>query len=329
MRPTKRFQAIVLTVILFLAPAVGLSQTTWPTVALKKTFIEKYKNRATVTTTFNVDRYPKAPHAVSEDGDIHVAGRDSVAKLPLVVEIMNPRYLINTVVPGLDIMKDLKGISSGQAVKLTGAWRLWFEHPSKEAQVQGKPVPLPANTNPDHIFEIHPVTEFNGIDVLQSLVPIKGYKKNFEGELTSYEAYRGNVAFPYYESIIASISESNTAVMIASKKAKYNYAEFVIELAGKPKELEDCYMVMAYVYDTEETEERLTSDVRRMVFIKDSPPAIELAKYSKGDKLRVVGIPRINLNEVLALAAKVGSEGDNFPLPYEMIIAAVSPTPEE
>lgn len=328
MIPTKRFPSVVLIVALFCAPAAVAGQTKTPTVALKKSFVLKYKDRATVTTTFNVDRYPKAPHSVAEDGDIHVAGRDTVARLPLVVEIMNPRYL-KTLEVSLDIMEALTETSSGQAVQLSGAWRLWFEHPSKEAQVQGQAVPIPENTNPDHIFEVHPVTSFNGIDVLESLVPIKGYKKNFEGELKSYESYKASVAFPYYESIDATIKASSTAIMIASKKAKYNYAEFVIELAGKPKEFEDCYMVMAYVYDSADTNERLTPVARRMVFIKNSPPAVELLKHSKGDFLTVIGIPRVNLDKVYAVAQKHGSTEQFVKLPYEMIIAASIPPVEE
>ena len=62
-----------------------------------------------------------------------------------------------------------KETSSGQAVKPGGAWRLRFEHLSKEAQVQA--VFIPENTNPDHIFEVHPVTSFNGIDVLERHAP--------------------------------------------------------------------------------------------------------------------------------------------------------------
>jgi hypothetical protein len=106
MKSTRRLPAAALAVALFFAPAAAQVKQCKAlpekpkfkaTVGLTERFVEEYKDRATVTTNFNVDKYPeKGPHGISEsgnDGDIHIAGRDNVIKLPLVVEIMNPRYL--------------------------------------------------------------------------------------------------------------------------------------------------------------------------------------------------------------------------------------------
>jgi hypothetical protein len=46
----------------------------------------------------------------------------------------------------------------------------------------------------------------------------------------------------------------------------------------------------------------------------------------KGDTLRVIGIPRVNLNKVLSIADKLTpNEQYEGALPYEMIIVAVLP----
>ena len=334
MKSTKRLPALALAAAFFFAPAAAQvkqckSLPEKPkfkaTVGLTSRFVEKYKDRANITTDFNVDKYPeKGPHGISEsgnDGDIHIAGRDNVVKLPIVVEIMNPRYL-KTLTPAIDVMEMLEGIPRGQAVSVTGVWRLWFEHPGKE-HVMGRRVPVPADTNPAHLFEIHPVTNFNGEDMLASLVEIKAYKKNATGELKSYRAHPGSKTVPEYECIPSTILSKNNGITIASRKAEYNYTELVIELAGEPKEYEDCFIGLAHIYDSEEMEHRLTPEPRRMIFVKDSPPAEKMKEYSKGKVLRVLGIPRLSLKEVSAVAKQSGGEIEVLYLPYEIIIAAV------
>src|SRR5512145_1148660 len=65
------------------------------TLALNKSFVQRYKDRATLTTNFNVVHHPDGPNGIgrsSQDGDIHMAGRDTVFKLPMVAEIINARF---------------------------------------------------------------------------------------------------------------------------------------------------------------------------------------------------------------------------------------------
>ena len=55
------------------------------TVVLKRAFVEKYKDRATIDATFIVDHAHKNPNAPSKDGDMHVAGRaQTEIGLPMV-----------------------------------------------------------------------------------------------------------------------------------------------------------------------------------------------------------------------------------------------------
>src|SRR5215510_11443221 len=85
----KRFQIIFMVTLLVAAP---LSVQADITVSLTKGFVEKNKDRATISTTFEVDKFHKKPNKIgtgSEDGDIHIAGRDSVVFLPMVAEIIN------------------------------------------------------------------------------------------------------------------------------------------------------------------------------------------------------------------------------------------------
>jgi len=110
------------------------------TLALNKSFVNKIKNKATITTNLQVDAHPKDPHPIKDDGndgDIHMAGRDSLIQLPLVAEILNARREPTA----LQLLKTL-GVAP---VSVTGAWRIWFEHLGTVNQIQGTPAPNPAS----------------------------------------------------------------------------------------------------------------------------------------------------------------------------------------
>lgn len=313
MNTIKQFRAALLIVVLACSPLVSLAQQT---LSLKRDFVIQNKDRATITTDLRVD-VQKGPHGISkraEDGDIHMAGRDNVIKLPLVAEILNARFEKET-------MSFLKGMSEGQSVNVTGVWRVWFEHPGGK-QVQGNTVPVPADSNPAHLFELHPITQFGAFDCRDSFVEIKNPNTK---PPRVFESHPATKAFAEYQSLTVAIAATTKRVFIASRKSGFNYTHFVMELAGKPKDMGDSIMVMARVFDPDDPEEPLFDSLRRMVFVKGSPPAKELVGLKKGDTLHVMGIPRVNLTEVMAIVDKGGTKDKPVPLPYEMIIAAVLP----
>jgi hypothetical protein len=278
------------------------------TLVLSAHFVDEFKNKATISVKLEVDVHPQTPHSISSggnDGDIHMSGRADEVGLPMVAEIVNARKEQTA-------LALLKATTEGTNIPVNGVWRIWFEHLGKEDQNQGNPVDVPDTSNPAHLFEIHPITQFGPDPVLDGFV-----------EISNYKAYAAKVAFPYYEKVPATISASDESVTITSGEGKYNYAEFVIELAGAPQsDGDDGYFVLANVYDTGDEEEAITSDARRMVFVKGTPPATRLLTMSKGDKMHVLGIPRVNLAEVSAMAT---NQATDTTLPYEMIIVAVLP----
>lgn len=279
------------------------------TLTLSKSFVEKYKNAATITVNLRVDEALQKAHRIKsggDDGDIHMAGRDDVIRLPLVVEIMNAAGRAAS-------LSDLKKVTGGSAVGVTGVWRIWFEHLGQAPQIQGKAVPVPVDSNPAHLFEVHPVTMFDGNDVTQSFQPIP-----------KYQAYDAAKAFTFYEKVPASIRASRTAINIASGSGKYNYVEFVMERVGAIKTGDgQGIFVLADVYSTEDGEEKVNASPRRMVFVDGTPPGEQIKKLGKGERLHVLGIPRVNLAEVSAIAAQNGTKLFSGTLPYEMIVVAV------
>lgn len=278
------------------------------TVVLKRAWVEKYKDTATITATFYVDHAHKTPNKPADDGDEHVAGRaQKEVGLPMVAEIMNAAQ------PGESgALTDVHKVEGqNQQVTVTGAWRFWFEHPAK-SQTQFAAVPVAANTNPDHSFEIHPITIFDGNDVSGSLVPVKGFT-----------AHDGVKAFESYEKLKATVSANASAISISAAKGQYNYTQFEMTLSGKPMKLSDGgYAVIADV--SGEGDETAASGVR-MIFLPNTPPLKGLLdqKLTTGDKMEVIGIPRVNLNAISKSVQANGGKSITGKLPYEMIIVGI------
>jgi hypothetical protein len=310
---SRRFQAVLLIATVICSPLLCHADIT---VSLTTGFVKKFKDKATIPTTFRVDKHHNTPNPIgggSDDGDIHIAGRDSVVKLPMVAEIINGKRENDT-------FNFLMQTTPGQSIPIVGVWRLWFEHPGSDDQIMGQTVPVPTNTNPDHIFEFHPVAKFGGFDCLDSFVPIADQSNEFRG-------YPADKAFAAYEQRPGTITQDTNSIMITSNKAGYNYAEFEMRLTGSPKDVGDGFIVLANVYNAgaAANADPLTENPRRMIFVKGSKPADTVATMKKGGKLHVLGIPRVNLNEVFAIAS--GLQGhDEYSaggLPYEMIIVAL------
>jgi hypothetical protein len=310
MKPALRILVLLL-LAAQVAPAVD------KVVILKRDFVEKYKGRATIDAQFIVDHPHPKPNAPASDGDLHVAGRaQKDVGLPMVAEVVNA---------GLPAQKRIVGLihaDQGQnSLKpVSGAWRFWFEHPAGQ-QTQFQPVPVPKNTNPDHSFEIHPVTCYSGECVFASFQDIKGF--------TPYDA---DTAFPYYNNLPLTLQATKTAVTLTSHQSHYNYAQFFIRLMGTPVKLQDPpvagkdgkkhwgYFVLA---DVENKDGDVLARSIRMIFVAGTPPADAVAQASNGDEFHVLGIPRLNLDAVSSWIKVSKTARATRKLPYEMIIVAV------
>ncbi len=285
------------------------------TVVLKRAFIEKYKNRATLTMAFLIDRAHESPNPIGsdgDDGDLHMSGRaQQDVGLPLVAEVMNAAQASQK--PALSLVKQQTG--KNQSVRVTGAWRFWFEHPSATQQVQGQTVPTPKDTNPAHVFEIHPITQIGGVSILKSIAPIP-----------KFQPFDAKTAFGEYDKLKVTLVAMNpTQVSLNAKRAVHNYAEFVMEAQEAPQKTDDDesggWRVNAKVFDAEGNP--AAQRIVRMIFVPGTAPADRAKTLKKGDRLHVLGIPRVNLERISFLVSQTGNQPATKPLPYEMIIVGV------
>ena len=91
-------------------------------IEINNSFIEQYKNRVAIHTTFTVDKAMAAPLPPEIDGDLHFSGRAPQVALPIVAEIVNA----NDQKAAIDLVHGAEG--TGKPLKVSGVWRIWPEH---------------------------------------------------------------------------------------------------------------------------------------------------------------------------------------------------------
>ena len=308
---TQRFFNVCIAAVVVLLFMVGKAYAEI-SITLNNAFIEKYKNRATIDADFVVDHSKGQPNAASKDGDMHFAGRDAKSiGMPAVAELVNARDHLDAVQKANDAQ------GTNKPVKVTGAWRIWNEHGGDNQFVQGKKIAAATTSNPDHVFEIHPVVSIDDLALHDSFKDIPGYTPKLAEN-----------AFPMYEQVRSTITPGNGKTTILSSGIGYNYVKFQMVLNEKPFTLSDGAVASASVQDLAG---HLILRKKRMVFVKDTPPEIAVRALGDSACLQVLGIPRIDLALV---SWRVAHRTDlrkplTWNLPYEIIVVGVYDEPCE
>lgn len=286
-------------------------------VTLKKAFVEKYRNRVTIETQFRIDHAKKTINSASKDGDLHISGRPSAEiGLMTVAEIQNARSVMEAV----KFARENAG--SGTPVSMAGIWRVWFEHAGGSDQVQGRSLRPATDTNPDHVFEIHPVTRIGDHDLLSTLKPIPDY------EAPNNTATRIRMV----ETMRADMRVKQSTVTIRTGGNNPNYIRFLMKKLpghqgfesgnGTWTQPEDGIFVFAKIYDLDE---ELLARKRRVAFVLGSPPFQKAQDLQVNHCLDVLGITRVNL-ELISWRmknAKKRPEVLTWGLPYELVAVGV------
>ncbi len=275
-------------------------------IELHTSFIEKYKNKVTIDTTFTVDKTGPFVHPAFLDGDLHFSGRAPEVGFPTVGEIINAASEKEAV----DLVRRLEG--TGSPLRISGVWRLWPEHAGSADEEQGERHPPLESSNPDHVFEIHPVTRISAIELLASFRPVKGFKPG-----------DARTVFDIYENARCALRVKPTTISLVTVRGLYNDVEFVMEVADERQlVVHDGRFVTASARDLKGNVlvERL-----RMVFVKDTPPERAVKDLRRGGRLHLHGIPRIDFSE---LSRRVTGYRKNPELltrnlPYEIIVLGV------
>jgi hypothetical protein len=276
---------------------------------LKKSFIEANKDRATLTASFVVDKAHDNPKPAKEDGDIHISGWSDDFQLVVVAEIMNAK-------------KELDAVARANAaegrnpkVPITGVWRIWPEHGGDHEFTQGHQEGEATSTNPDHILEIHPLTEFDGIEVADSIGKISGYKyKDAEEAFGRYENTRFHL----------DCNAGSSTVRMTMSMVGYNYTKFTLVLN------EDVSHTMqdggkAFKAAILDNGNNILVTEERMILIPGTAAFEALKNAKEGDTFTVLGLPRVSLALVNWRCEHAAEKPWvlDWDIPYEIVILAV------
>ncbi len=220
-----------------------------------------------------------APLAPPLDGDFHFVGRARQVELPLVAEIANAREE-NAAVDLVHRVEARHG-----TLRISGVWRIWPEHAGRAKEEQGEPLPAFQTDNPNHVFEIHPVTRIDRLSLLDSVHPVKGFEPG--------DAAR---TFGIFQKATCTLKVTPKTVAIVAETGLYNDVEFVMKLAPEPQRVgRDGRFVIASAMDRNG---RLLVERLRMVFARGTPPEEAVKRLKVGDQLHVFGVPRIDFSEI-------------------------------
>jgi hypothetical protein len=322
--PLAAFATVAVGLVVAAAPArqEHTKQGEGVTIVLENAFIKKYMDRATIETDFTPIAKSRV-HPAKDDGEVHVGGIAAEAKLACVAEVMNAASSGKKATAVF-----ATAIAQNKSVKVTGAWRLWCEHSGSVPQVQTAdlmpPLPGPAPSNPQHVFEIHPVlsvklADGQPVSAVNSVAATPGHRPK-DAQTAFHLAY---------DRTTCKITPlPNDRTKIVTQAVGYNFTEFIIRLNRPPFELADGHAAEATVFDTDG---ELISHRRRMIFIKGTAANDALTALEDGKRLQVIGIPRINLKLIdwrvrnYMLPEFVDSKPLEWNLPYEMIVVSAIP----
>ena len=284
------------------------------TVKLRPEFVDQYRHRVTISATLAVDGAHNTPNSLANDGDIHIAGRSPDIGLRVVAEPMNAYEEWRAVILANQLEE------TGGSVSVTGVYRIWPEHSGAHTFTQGEPLDPQPGTNPDHIFEIHPLTKFGPYDMTHMLRMIPG---DLTGDL-GFKYQNPVDAFARYNSATCTIkyAPGDEFYEIEMSQVGYNYvAMAIVPDFDTVMEVEDGTFVEAKVFNWAGDE---IEDAVRMVFVRGSEAERALQNSARVPNIsrkpmRVLAMPRLSFQGMWQLA-RDNPGSVTAPTPFEMIV---------
>jgi hypothetical protein len=275
-------------------------------IEIRRPFIARVMNRVGMDVDFVVEQANRMPHPAFFDGDLHFAGHSPQVGLPVVGEIINAAQEKGAVELVYQAQR------TGKPLALSGVWRIWPEHAGDIDERQGEGGHSAGSPNPDHVFEIHPVTAVAGTGLLDSFHPIEGFLPGAPA-----------VVVPRLERVHCRLTVRGGDVVITTEKGLYNDLAFTMEVTDdRQMVVADGRFVTASLLDTDGT---VLGRNRRMVFVTDTAPERAVRGLGRGARLRLYGMPRVDLSEIHRRVQERRRQPSLLEedLPYEVVILGV------
>jgi hypothetical protein len=298
--------------------------STGSTLVLKTAWAKKFRNRLSIEAKVTVLKLSSK----EDDADIHGGSKQNQIGLPMVAEILNGAE------PSQKTARQELQPAGNADKTIYGAWRLWFEHPphggGTQCQNFGTQAPdicqdqalTGSDSNPDHSFEIHPVFSVNGASVGRSSMILKD-NLQVKDSAKAFKDYTGKTRK-------LNIVRSNTALTLNSKSIGDNYVRMRIRIlqANTPTKRNDGSTdggwVRADVIADQDSEKVLAPNVR-VFYLLDSKPGDVLRNAEEDDEVKILGMPRLDLDAILQ--ASETQHTLTMQLPIEFVAVALLSSP--
>ncbi|MBC8138682.1 MAG: hypothetical protein H8F28_22610 [Fibrella sp.] len=324
--------------IAMLFPLYGEAHAASHTIlVIRRDTLDKLAGRITMDAKLRVAGVET--HSPSGDGEAHIGG---VTLDPATEQDFGFATVAELLQAGKyngrnRLLAYLRARVGGDPIAVSGVWRFWSEH-GRDLNAQGEarfeqgiyppPSAWSKPSNPNHIFEIHPLT---------SLTLADGVVINLRDDFVFQEGYaalgdekRTHRAFRLFPKIDCKITVLGDLIKIVSTPHHYNFLQFKARITAPPISAIDGSFWTADVFDQNgaglitggvATSTPLARGVRLAV-TGGTPVAQSFASVTPGQTVKLVAFPRVNLEAVQRIADGLPN-GATFEgqLPYELIVA--------
>ncbi len=280
---------------------------------LRESLLGAQRNRVTVMVTAVVDHIGRRAHSLDEDCDLHVPLRSQDIRVPFIGELKNACSIKPAGTPLAFWSRQIYQETHGQAVPVTGVFRIWLEHPpSGDAiQTEAEPVPWYENSNPDHQVELHPLLQVGSLDFSGHVTWIEEGNDRFEG----FGPDRLPTLLRKTLTIQRMQVEGESYIGIRGTKTPFNHWDLRARVSRGPQDLADGVAVRLDILDGNQIVPGalgLPAVAAAGTVAHDKVQAL-----NDGDLIRFQALIRMHLPSILD---QLGTQPQEIQLPLEFVL---------
>jgi hypothetical protein len=280
---------------------------------LRETLLQAQRDRVTATITAVVDHIGDDAHILSEDCDLHVPLRSRDIRVPFIGELKNA---CSERPPGTTLAfwsERIYDETHGLAVSVTGAFRIWLEHPpaGNAIQTEGARVPWYRDSNPDHQVELHPLVQVGTLDFRAHIKRIEQGNNVFTGFGPAQLSTILNKTLTIQRITV----HGESHVRIRGTKTGNNHWNLRARIAGAPEALADGTRVRLDILNGNQVVPGALG--LRAVAITGTGADTQLQAMASGDLVRFQALIRMHLP---ALLDPLSTTAQTIALPVEFVL---------
>ncbi len=293
-------------VCFFIFPSYLLAAELW----LRESLVKKHAKDILVTIRAIPDHIGKRARPIKTGCDLDVPLRSEDITVPTIGRIQNACSYPGGVTP--DYWSKKLMTLEGQSMEVEGVLRIWLEHTPKGGKKQCECDELPryANSNPDHMVELHPLTRLGSASFLPMTREIRKdgtpYVSNLGGKLPSTLG-RKKIAVRRVN------REGEAYIAIKGPRTGYSHWTILAVVMSIAEKRRGGHAFDVAVIHRDGFMKRNLSALT----IEGTPADDGVETLQVNDEVVLFGIVRLDL---ALIERKAGQAWRTIPMPYELIV---------